>query len=244
MSDTVKNYSATSPHPGVERRPLNEMRQVGAPKGPPDHTIPDHLGQHYHKDGNAFRSAYKPEKIEFVDRGTRMHAYFPISTFTVRAMAETAEARGWKEIEVTGTKQFQQSAYVEAASRGIGVRGYEPTEKDAEILARRQDRKDAAENPVVKAFLTATTEKEKKTAVSQYPQLKTAFEVDADAKKFAEVNLDSKKASQAFVDRTRDNIAIQLHRGQEIKLAKPTPEKSSERKAPEREQQQDQGRSR
>jgi len=244
MSDQVKNFSATSPHPDVPRRPLNEIRRVEKVQGAPDRTIPEHLRQHYQQDGNAFRSAYRKDKIEFVDRGSRMHAYHPVSTFTVRSMAETAQARGWKELEVTGTKQFQQSAYIEAASRGIGVRGYEPTAKDAEVLQRREDRKAAAENPIVKTFLAAETDKARKAAIKEFPQLKAAFAVDAASREYASNHVDSKKAAQTLVDRNRDTISIQLHRGQEIKLAKPLPEQRAVRKAPVQEQQQDQGRSR
>lgn len=241
MSDEVSPGYAKKPD--GPNRALNEVRRVDNVKGEPSRAIPEHLRQHYHQDGNALRSAYRPEKIEIVDRGNRMHAYFPISSFTVRAIAETVAARGWKELEVTGTKQFQQSVYVEAAIRGVGVRGYTPTDKDAEVLQRRVDRKAAAENPVVQAFLSAETDKQKKAAITQHPQLKAAFAVDAEAKTFADANIDSKKSAQAFVDRTRDNIAIQIHRGQEIKLTKPTTERA-EQKEPVRDQKQDQDRSR
>lgn len=228
--------------PNGPSRPLNEIRRVENVQGPPDRSMPDSIKQHYHQDGNSFRSAYQPEKIEFVDRGSRMHGYNPVSTFTTRAMAEIAEKRGWKEIEVTGNSKFQQSMYVEAASRGVAVRGYEPTEKDAEILQRRADRKDAASNPMVQAFTSAETEKDRKAAVKQYPALKEAFAVEAQARTFAEGNIDSKKAAQAFVERTRDNIALSLHRGQEIKLKQP--EAQQQAPAAKRETERDQGRSR
>jgi hypothetical protein len=227
--------------PSAPRRPLNEIRRTENVQGPPDRSMPESIKQHYHQDGNAFRSAYQPDKLEFVDRGSRMHAYNPVSTFTTRAMAEIADKRGWKEIEITGNAKFQQSMYVEAASRGIAVRGYEPTQKDAEVLQRRADRKDAASNPMVQAFTSAETDKDRKAAVKQYPALKEAFAVEAQARSFAEEKIDSKKAAQAFVDRTRDNIALALHRGQEIKLKTDLQQQAP---ATQRESDRDQGRSR
>lgn len=222
------------------KRPLNEIRRIGDEKGSPDRTIPEHLKPHYHQDGNAFRSAYRPDRIEFVDRGSRMHAYFPISTFTVRALAEIAVARGWKDLEVTGTKDFQQSAYVEAVSRGLKVRGYEPTQKDLEILQRREERREAECNPVVQAFLAAESKKDQESATKKYPQLKAAFVADAAAKAIAETKIDSKKAAESFVSRFRDSIAIALHTGRAL----PAPEIKVQPVRPSKIEDRDQSRSR
>ncbi|MCZ2134598.1 MAG: hypothetical protein LC098_04095 [Burkholderiales bacterium] len=216
MSTEVQPAPASTDGKAANKRALNEIIRADAAQGAPDRTMPQEVGKHYHKDGNAMRSAYIPDKIEFVDRGNRMHAYFPVSSFTVRSMVEVAEARGWKEMEVTGAAKFQQSIYIEAAQRGIGVKGYEPTQKDAEILQRREDRKAAQDNPMVQAFAHAESAKDRATAVKEYPKLKDAFAVEAAAKAFAEEKIDSKKAATNFVDRIRDNIAIALHTGKEL----------------------------
>lgn len=197
-------------------RPLNEMIRADTSKGTPSRDIPEHLTKHYKQDGNVYKSAYHENKIEFVDRGNRMHAYFPISTFTVRSMTEIAEARGWKELEVTGSAPFKQSAYIEAASRGMGVKGYEPTPKDADILQRREERKASEQNPMVQAFLKAETGKDRTAAVKEFPALKEAFKADAAAKAVAAEKIDSKKAAENFVGRFRDSIAIALHTGRAI----------------------------
>jgi hypothetical protein len=232
----MSNEAPALPEGGrtVNKRPLNEIRRIGGEQGSPDRTIPEHLKPHYHQDGNAFRSAYRPDRIEFVDRGTRMHAYYPISTFTARALIDIAQARGWKEIEVTGSKQFQQSIYVEATSKNLGVRGYEPTQKDAEILQRRAERRESEKNPMVQAFLHAESKKDRDDAVKKYPELKAAFLADAAAKAVAEAKIDSKKAAEIFVSRFRDSIAIALHTGRalptaEVKAERPCPSKVEDR---------------
>lgn len=224
------------------RRPLNEISRADAPGGRPSWQIPEKVGEHYVRSdtGNAYKSAHREDKIEFVDRGNRMHAYFPISAFTTRSMVEIAEARGWKELEVTGVDKFKQSVYVEAATRGIGVKGYEPTQKDAEILQRREDRKAAHENPMVKAFLEADTAKARTDAAKQFPELKAAFKADAAAVAYADANIDSKKAASQFMGRFRDSIAISLHTGRQ--LPNVSVDASKEKPAPAQEQ--DQGRSR
>lgn len=198
------------------KRPLNEIRRVESVAGAPDRSFPEYVGKHYHPDGNAYRSAHIPDKIEFVDRGNRMHAYHPVSTFTKRTLVETAQARGWKSLEVTGNDRFRQGIYIEAASRGLPVRGYEPTEQDAEILGRRAERKASESNPMVQAFLNAESKGQRDAAIKEYPQLKQAFAVEAAAKAIADAKIDSKKAAANFVARFRDTTAIALHMGREL----------------------------
>lgn len=198
------------------KRTLNEIRRVEHVSGSPDHNFPEYVSQHYHQDGNAYRSAYINDKVEFIDRGNRMHAYRPVSRFTERTLVEIAEARGWKELEVSGDDRFRQAIYIEAASRGLPVRGYTPSEQDAGILERRAERKAAEANPMVRTYLDAETATQRNAASKQYPQLKQAFAGEAAAEAYADENIDSKKAAANFVNRFRDNIAIALHTGREL----------------------------
>lgn len=198
------------------RLPLNEIRRAdGGERQAPDRTIPDSIRPHYHQDGNAFRSAHRMDKIEFVDRGSRMHAYRPCSTFTVRALAQTAELRGWSAVEMTGDKTFRSRAFVELASRGIEVKGYEPTEKDTEILQRRADRKAAQENPKVQAFLGAQDKKSMTAAAKKYPELTEAFAVRTAMAKAAESILDD-KGRENWTRTMNDRVALALHRGEKL----------------------------
>lgn len=208
--------AASAQQSAVRRHPLNEIIRSDGAKGRPSTEIPDHVSKHYVQDGRAYKSAYRPDKIEFVDRGDRLHAYKPVSTFTMRAMADIAESRGWKSMEVTGTGQFKQGMYVEAASKNVAVsKGYEPTDRDAEILQRRGDRKAAEQNPMVKAYLEADTVKAKNAAVKDFPQLKEAFNETKKAETAASA-IDSKRAASNFVGRYKDSVAIALHTGKEI----------------------------
>ena len=197
-------------------RALNEIRRTDATQGPPDRSFPPSVAQFYQCDGNSYRSAHIPEKIEFVDRGNRLHAYNPVSAFTRRTLLETAQARGWQSLEVTGSERFRQGAYIEAASLGMQVSGYTPTEKDAEILARRQERKAAHESPMVRAYLDADTKAQRTAAMKKYPQLKPAFASEAAAQAFVNEHIDSKKAAVNWMGKFRDDIAIALHTGRTL----------------------------
>lgn len=221
--------SSTNQSPYTGDRALNEMiRKDPSPKGQlPTREMPESVSKHFIKRDNAYFSAnLESNRLEMVDRGNRMHAYRPITTFVVRTMAETAELRGWKEVELTGDKVFKQSAFVELQSRGIQTRGYDPTAKDAEILETRALRAAAKDNPLVQAFQSAATDKDRKTATKNFPQLAPAFAAEAAAVKYADQNIDSRKAHAAFVARIRDQISVSLHTGKEITVdVRQAPEK-------------------
>ncbi|WP_148216861.1 LPD7 domain-containing protein [Phenylobacterium zucineum] len=55
----------------------------------------------------------------------------------VRDMIAIAVHREWKEIAVRGTSDFRREAWLAARAAGLKVRGYEPTARDAQLLARR-----------------------------------------------------------------------------------------------------------
>jgi len=214
------------------RLPLNEIRRAdGGERQEPSREIPDALRPHYHQDGNAYRSAHRNDKIEFVDRGHRMHGYRPVSQFTVRALAQIAETRGWQQAELTGDKKFKSQAYVELESRGIKVEGYQATDKDQEILQRRADRKAARDNPVVQAFVAADTQKAQTAAAKKHPELKQAFAARAAINKMAETIADP-KGRENWQGAMNDRLVLAIHRGEampEVKLREsPAPQQSAD----------------
>jgi len=218
----------TDTKPKAPRLQLNELRRNdGAELQNPDRSIPPHLNSHFHLDGNAYRSAHRPDKIDFVDRGTRMHAYRPVSQFTARAMAEIVDARGWKSLEITGDKDWRSKAYVELASRGIEVSGHQPTEKDLQILGRRQERKEAQQNPKVQAFVNAVDGRQREAAVAQFPDLKQAFAVREAINKMGEQIPDA-KARANWTGAMTDRVTLAVHRGE------PLPEVKVKQSAPAR----------
>ena len=57
---------------------------------------------------------------------------------TIRSIVDIAHARGWKEIEIGGSKQHAQELWIEAKARGITARGYEATDRDNQDATRRE----------------------------------------------------------------------------------------------------------
>lgn len=194
--------------------PLNEIRRAdGRERETPSRDIPDNLKPHYHQDNNAYRSAHRNDKIEFVDRGHRMHAYRPVSQFTVRALASIAALRGMSKVEITGDREFKSRAFVELASRGIEVNGYEATEKDQAILQRRADRKAAQDNPVVQAFVSADSKKAQTAAAKKFPELKAAFVTMAVVDKMAG-QIPEGRGRDNWHGAMKDRLVLAVHRGE------------------------------
>ncbi|EJL6492154.1 restriction endonuclease subunit S [Vibrio cholerae] len=71
----------------------------------------------------------------FPDKGARLQTKLSSSN-VASSMVDIAEARGWTELQVKGTEDFRREAWLEASSRGLGVRGYKPKEEDLARLKK------------------------------------------------------------------------------------------------------------
>lgn len=103
--------------------------------------IPPEVEKVYLRDGHKFYHPKNQQRVAFEDYGKKLktaHSTGPVAL----AMVQIAEARGWKEIKVSGTEEFRKEAWREAALRGLGVQGYKPTALDVADLARRTPKKD------------------------------------------------------------------------------------------------------
>lgn len=80
------------------------------------------------------------EHLAFKDTGSKIitHNNDQKVAFAVAAMAQ---AKGWSEIRVSGHPEFRRNVWLEAADRGLKVKGYEPNKHDLLALQERQDAK-------------------------------------------------------------------------------------------------------
>jgi len=169
------------------------------------------------KDGNAWRSSRFPDKIEFIDRKDTMHTFGKPNDFTVRAMVETAKERGWESLQVKGANpKWKSMVYIEATSRGIDVKGYQPTTFDKEALERRQLRSEAHQNPVVQAFLGAETAKQQQAAVKKFPQLADAFAVRQGLQAHIKATGLGQDDQKSLIGKANDKIARAIHLDKEL----------------------------
>jgi hypothetical protein len=105
--------------------------------------IPDHIRKRFVQVGH--RYYFSDGAHAFTDRGASLVTPSE-NTEVVKSLIGIAEARGWKEITVSGSERFRKEAWSAASALGLKVRGYRPTEFERAQLARKLAR-DAAVTP-------------------------------------------------------------------------------------------------
>lgn len=98
--------------------------------------VPPEIEKQYLHVGDKFYHLKNTDLIAFEDKGNKLETKAD-SENIAQSMVRIAEARGWDEIKVSGSESFRKEAWLEAASRGIQVKGYTPSEQDKEALEKR-----------------------------------------------------------------------------------------------------------
>lgn len=103
--------------------------------------VPDDLRRRYYLDGRGglglgFYADATIATPAFRDRGDRL-----VTTRTdpnvIRHLTAIARHRGWAKVTLTGASDFRREAWLIARAEGLEVRGYRPTDRDAQDLERR-----------------------------------------------------------------------------------------------------------
>jgi putative DNA primase/helicase len=103
--------------------------------------IPDHIRKRFVQVGH--RYYFSDGAHAFTDRGARLIT--PSENMeVVKSLIAIAEARGWKDITVSGSERFRKEAWGAASALGLKVRGYTPTEFERALFARKASREAAA----------------------------------------------------------------------------------------------------
>lgn len=78
---------------------------------------------------------FPDETLAFLDKGEALNARAEHKE-VVSAIVAIAEARGWDKITVKGSEVFRRAVFMEAAQRGIEVKGYKPSEVERAKLEK------------------------------------------------------------------------------------------------------------
>jgi hypothetical protein len=136
---------ATKPaDPNLGAPKSTRAREPGS-SGTSERLIPDHIRKRFVQLGHRYH--FPDGEHAFTDRGTRLVTKSE-NAEVVKSLIAIAEARGWKEITVTGSERFRKEAWVAATALGLKVRGYSPSEFERAHLARKRAREAAAADGV------------------------------------------------------------------------------------------------
>jgi len=103
--------------------------------------VPERVRRRYLTDGRGgpglgFYLDASVEHPAFRDHGRRLSADRN-DPQVVRDLVAIAEHRGWTVLGVRGETGFRREVWLTARQAGLEVRGYRPTERDLQLLARR-----------------------------------------------------------------------------------------------------------
>jgi hypothetical protein len=133
--------SATQPADPESDAPKSTRQREPRSSGSSERSIPDHIRKRFVQIGH--RYYFSDGAHAFTDRGARLVT--PSENMeVVKSLIAIAEARGWKEITVSGSERFRKEAWGAASALGLKVRGYTPTEFERALFARKRAREAAA----------------------------------------------------------------------------------------------------
>lgn len=101
--------------------------------------IPDNIKTRYHSVGGKFYSVSDHKTVLFEDKGKELKTALS-DPQTVKDMLEVVKAKGWDSIKLSGSKDFRQAMFIEAAAQGIRTSGYNPTAADLQQVEALRER--------------------------------------------------------------------------------------------------------
>ncbi len=204
--------------------------------------VPPEIEKRYIRRGEKFYHPKNAELVAFEDKGNRLETHSN-SEYIAESMVRIAQARGWDEIKVSGSETFRKEVWMEAATRGMHVKGYTPTEQDKIELEgrlrgtaanavtkeagdvsvnmkgdadfRARENEATRSKPVTKeAQMAETFRKEPANeGVKQFPELAGAYAVAAALEKKAESDGLSPQQRAVVSERVHQNIVNSIERG-------------------------------
>ena len=118
----------------------------------------------YLRVGDKFYHPKNTDLVAFEDKGNKLETRSD-SEQIAESMVRIAEARGWDEIKVSGSETFRREVWLEAASRGMQVKGYTPSEQDKAQLAKRASERPANDIEQGKDFRGSENKTDHETTV-------------------------------------------------------------------------------
>lgn len=141
LTDTTSTTSKTD----IEQQPVVANQDKGATLDKVGYEVPQSVASDFvhTPSDSSFKSSKFYEKsnpvaVAFEDRGKSLSSSRDDNK-TIGAMVAVAKSKNWNEIQVKGTEDFKRKAWLEAASQGIKVKGFKPTERDLAALEAKQE---------------------------------------------------------------------------------------------------------
>ena len=229
--------AAEKPRPPAVPAVFRELRtnrleadEIGPVPSPVRPVIPEEIERKYLRVGDRYFYPGRADQVAFEDKGNKLETRSS-SEAIADSLVRIAEARGWNEIKVSGTDRFRREVWLEAAARGMQVKGFNPTELDKAALTQRMERgrphfrgrenHASKPEPERKAAARSFAEDSPQEAVRKHPQLAGAAAAEAAIEKKVEADRLAPDQRAIVMARVRQNIVNSIERGTppEIRIA-------------------------
>ena len=146
---TRRTRTTAPPNPDVsdardsdaeKRRRANKTRET-EPSAAAVAPVPAHIAAKYLVKGNTYH--FDDQTVAFVDKGTSLTVQTHNKAI-IQDLVAIAKARDWQAVTVSGTQAFRREAWKAAASAGLTVSGYTPSEIERVAVERERSRRDAS----------------------------------------------------------------------------------------------------
>lgn len=194
----------------ASRRANRYARSVLDPANSPELVRKRYLaeaGQYFFRDRN--------NALAFEDKGARI-ATQTEDPVVAASMVELAVAKGWKELKVTGSESFRRSVWLEAAKRGMAIRGYEPKPQDELLLQemKAQSPRTVSVHQLGPDRARTFTEQTQDEALRIYPELQKAYAGRASIYQWIDANIPDPKKKVELRDAIDRGMAERLTKGE------------------------------
>jgi hypothetical protein len=126
---------------GTEKRRRADKSRAAAP-------MPAHIAAKYLVKGDTYH--FDDQTVAFVDKGTSLTVQTH-NRAIIEDLVAIAKARDWQAVTVSGTQAFRREAWQAAASAGLTVSGYTPSEIERVAVERARGRRDPSTPPEASA---------------------------------------------------------------------------------------------
>ncbi len=168
---------------GVPQNPdATDARESGTEKGRRADksraaaSVPAHIAAKYLVKGATYH--FDDQTVAFVDKGTSLTVQTH-NRAIIQDLVAIAKARDWQAVTVSGTQAFRREAWQAAASAGLTVSGYTPSEIERVAVERARGRHDPSTPPEASARESDSARAQPGSAArressTESPSLKTA----------------------------------------------------------------------
>jgi len=126
---TVQNNTQNSDPKEIKKEGLN----ISSPE---EKALPQNIFKKYVEINGKYYFHSNTKKLAFVDKGKKISTSL-VDKDVAKSMVDIAKTRNWSKILLKGKKEFRREVWLEAQSRGLKTKGYNPSEQDyAELKTR------------------------------------------------------------------------------------------------------------